>query len=154
MSVNNNSPSQDYTANSDDHSNHNIDSPGFKPFTVIHNSVLKIGCVALQAHFIAEWRNYIYLRSIVKNLGFAKKEVRVMQIMNPKLFHSLLNKIVWIKIKYSRKIKQYCIFSLKWPTYPNFNVSLVSWKLVIAEQCWYHSNNNQFYNEVQYVHEL
>ena len=61
MSVNNNSPSQDYTTNSDDHSNHNIDSPGFKPFTVIHNSVLKIGCVALQAHFIAEWRNYKFL---------------------------------------------------------------------------------------------
>ena len=30
----NNSPSQDYTTNPDDHSNHNIDSPGFKPFTV------------------------------------------------------------------------------------------------------------------------
>ena len=30
-----NSPSQDYTTNLDDHSNHNIDSPGFKPFTVI-----------------------------------------------------------------------------------------------------------------------
>ena len=26
--------SQDYTTNPDDHSNHNIDSPGFKPFTV------------------------------------------------------------------------------------------------------------------------
>ena len=33
----NNSPSQDYTINPDDHSNHNIDSPGFKPFTVIVN---------------------------------------------------------------------------------------------------------------------
>ena len=32
----NNSLSQDYTTNPDDHSNHNIDSPGFKPFTVIH----------------------------------------------------------------------------------------------------------------------
>ena len=31
----NNSPSQDYTTNPDDHSNHNSDSPGFKPFTVI-----------------------------------------------------------------------------------------------------------------------
>ena len=31
----NNSPSQDYTTKPDDHSNHNIDSPGFKPFTVI-----------------------------------------------------------------------------------------------------------------------
>ena len=31
----NNSPSQDYTTNPDDHSNHNIDLPGFKPFTVI-----------------------------------------------------------------------------------------------------------------------
>ena len=33
----NNSPSQDYTTSPDDHSNHNIDSPGFKPFTVINN---------------------------------------------------------------------------------------------------------------------
>ena len=32
----NNSPSQDYTTNLDDHSNHNIDSPGFKAFTVIY----------------------------------------------------------------------------------------------------------------------
>ena len=31
----NNSPSQDYTTNPYDHSNRNIDSPGFKPFTVI-----------------------------------------------------------------------------------------------------------------------
>ena len=31
----NNSASQDYTTNPDDYSNHNIDSPGFKPFTVI-----------------------------------------------------------------------------------------------------------------------
>ena len=31
----NNSPSQDYTTNPDDHSNHNIDSPGSKPFTII-----------------------------------------------------------------------------------------------------------------------
>ena len=34
----NNSPSQDYTPNPDDHSNHNIDSPGFKPFTVIRTT--------------------------------------------------------------------------------------------------------------------
>ena len=31
----NNSPFQDYTTNPDDHSSHNIDSSGFKPFTVI-----------------------------------------------------------------------------------------------------------------------
>ena len=31
----NNSPSQEYTTNPDDHSNHNIDSPGCKSFTVI-----------------------------------------------------------------------------------------------------------------------
>ena len=30
----NNSPSQNYTTNPDDRLNHNIDSPGFKPFTV------------------------------------------------------------------------------------------------------------------------
>ena len=36
-----NSPSQDYTTNPDDHSNHNIDSPGFKPFTAIKNSMLR-----------------------------------------------------------------------------------------------------------------
>ena len=35
----NNSPSQDYTTNPDDHSNHNIDSPGFKPFTVIWSPI-------------------------------------------------------------------------------------------------------------------
>ena len=39
----NNSPSQDYTTNPDDHSNHNIDSPGFKPFTVISLEAGKIG---------------------------------------------------------------------------------------------------------------
>ena len=33
-SVNTNNSPQDYTTNLDDHSNH-IDSPGFKPFTVI-----------------------------------------------------------------------------------------------------------------------
>ena len=36
----NNSPSQDYSTNPEDHSNHNIDSPGFKPFTVIELHVL------------------------------------------------------------------------------------------------------------------
>ena len=38
----NNSPSQDYTTNPDNHSNHSIDSPGFKPFTVIniHSEIL------------------------------------------------------------------------------------------------------------------
>ena len=35
----NNSPSQDYTTNPDDHSNHNIDSPGFKPFTVMRSDL-------------------------------------------------------------------------------------------------------------------
>ena len=41
MSVNtNNSPSQDNTTNPDDHSNHNIDPPGFKPFTVIDNIII------------------------------------------------------------------------------------------------------------------
>ena len=41
----NNSPSQDYTTNPDDHSKHNIDSLGFKPFTVIRtcNAVLVRG---------------------------------------------------------------------------------------------------------------
>ena len=38
----NNSPSQDYTTSPDDHSNHNIDSPGFKPFTVICYVMLSI----------------------------------------------------------------------------------------------------------------
>ena len=36
----NNSPSQDYTTNPDDYWNHNIDSPWFKPFTVIYIPVL------------------------------------------------------------------------------------------------------------------
>ena len=34
----NNSPSQEYTTKPDDQSNHNIDSPGFKPFTVINSN--------------------------------------------------------------------------------------------------------------------
>ena len=38
----NNSPSQEYTTNPDDHSNHNIDSPGFKPFTVISKMTIKL----------------------------------------------------------------------------------------------------------------
>ena len=38
----NNSPSQDYTTNPDDHSNHNIDSTGFKPFTVMRNKEVKV----------------------------------------------------------------------------------------------------------------
>ena len=37
----NNSPSQDYTTNPDDHSSHNIDSPGFKPFTVISENIAR-----------------------------------------------------------------------------------------------------------------
>ena len=41
----NNSPSQDYTTNPDDHSNHNIDSPGFKPFTVIYIAILLFSLV-------------------------------------------------------------------------------------------------------------
>ena len=44
----NNSPSQDYTTNPDDHSNHNIDSPGFKPFTVILFCISKIALVIIQ----------------------------------------------------------------------------------------------------------
>ena len=39
-SVNTNNSPQDYTTNPDGHSNHNIDSPGFKPFTVILTLVL------------------------------------------------------------------------------------------------------------------
>ena len=38
----NNSPSQDYTTDPDDHSNHNTDSPGFKPFTVIDFTLKEI----------------------------------------------------------------------------------------------------------------
>ena len=39
----NNIPSQDSTTNPDDHSNHNIDSPGFKPFTVIYTTFFRFG---------------------------------------------------------------------------------------------------------------
>ena len=38
----NNSPSQDYTTNLDNHSNHSIDSPRFKPFTVIRITLLNL----------------------------------------------------------------------------------------------------------------
>ena len=43
MSVNTNNSPQDYTTNSDDHSNHNIGSPAFKPFTVIHQDKANSG---------------------------------------------------------------------------------------------------------------
>ena len=50
----NNSPSQDYTTNPDDHSNHNIDPPGFKPFTVIHTEVSKKGGAEMACNFWKE----------------------------------------------------------------------------------------------------
>ena len=40
----NNSPSQDYTTNPDDHSNDNIDSPDLKPFTVMQLSLQQTQC--------------------------------------------------------------------------------------------------------------
>ena len=49
----NNSPSQDYTTNPDDHSNHNIDSPGFKPFTV-KNIIYCITCTLCNKLYIGE----------------------------------------------------------------------------------------------------
>ena len=59
----NNSPSQDYTTNPDDHSNHNIDSPGFKAFTVIYiNNHLKTQSKQLQPRKIAF--NYKYISFI------------------------------------------------------------------------------------------
>ena len=51
----NNSPSQDYTTNPDDHSNHNIDSSGFKPFTVIIWLMLHVTCDVIgiaQYHYL------------------------------------------------------------------------------------------------------
>ena len=48
----NNSPSQDYTTNPDDHSNHNIDSPGFKPFTVIVYVPLTLSKETLSVSFL------------------------------------------------------------------------------------------------------
>ena len=51
MSVNtNNRPSQDYTTNLDDHSNHSIDSPGFKPSTVIHRMCTVHVCIVHVGH--------------------------------------------------------------------------------------------------------
>ena len=53
MSVStNNNPSQDYTANPDDHSNHNIDSPGFKPFTVIGTNIFFQNQPAIDLNFL------------------------------------------------------------------------------------------------------
>ena len=49
----NNSPSEDYTTNPDDHSNHNIDSPGFKPFTVI--MIAKYFKVSADCKFSINW---------------------------------------------------------------------------------------------------
>ena len=48
----NNNPSQDYTTNPDDHSNHNIDSPGFKPFTVLVHSSVKEPIYALSLKYV------------------------------------------------------------------------------------------------------
>ena len=58
----NNSPSQDYTTNPDDHSNHNIDSPGFKPFTVRSFCLAKTVAVwTTTQQLCAGWNSYYIL---------------------------------------------------------------------------------------------
>ena len=61
----NNSPSQDNTTNPDDHSNHNIDAPGFKPFTVIFSDYDKSQthdweCPSLTPHVLLCYYYYQY----------------------------------------------------------------------------------------------
>ena len=57
----NNSPSQDYTTNPDDHSNHNIDSPGFKPYTVRRN----YSCETALIKLTEDWRRSLDNKEIV-----------------------------------------------------------------------------------------
>ena len=59
-SVNTNNSPQDYTTNPDDHSNHNIDSPGFKPFTVITATVsmLSVNDIKEDLCMASEGRDY------------------------------------------------------------------------------------------------
>ena len=58
----NNSFSQDYTTNPDDHSNHNIDSPGFKTFhcyttTLLIDYLANMGITSILNQFtIIMWR--------------------------------------------------------------------------------------------------
>ena len=54
----NNSPSQDYTTNPDDHSNYNIDSPGFKTFTVI-DEIMPPPLPPISRHFSAKLQDHI-----------------------------------------------------------------------------------------------
>ena len=57
----NNSPSQDFSTNPDDHSNHNIDSPGFKPFTVISWFMVRAKALRLINHVLIS----VYIKAIV-----------------------------------------------------------------------------------------
>ena len=60
----NNSPSQDYTTNPDNHSNHNIDSPGFKPLTVIRRKEIRNGRKNEKNDFgIMCFKKYIHILS-------------------------------------------------------------------------------------------
>ena len=70
----NNSPSQDYTTNPDDHSNHNIDSTGFKPFTVIQNKLFSKENQAIDhTHYIVKDEKHnslgLFARTIETVLG-------------------------------------------------------------------------------------
>ena len=72
----NNSPSQDYTTKPDDHSNHNIDSPGFKPFTVIrpYPSCLQCGLTFyFQISFLAA--PYQVLEQCTNAVGMENGEI-------------------------------------------------------------------------------
>ena len=79
----NNSPSQDYTTNPDDHSNHNIDSPGFKPFTVIE----KVNERALRLMYKDKTFSYTDLLSQAKQPTLANRRIQDMMLVINKYFN-------------------------------------------------------------------
>ena len=79
----NNSPSQDYTTNPDDHSNHKIDSPGFKPFTVKE----KVNERALRLMYKDKTFSYTDLLSQAKQPTLANRRIQDMMLVINKYFN-------------------------------------------------------------------
>ena len=80
----NNSPSQDYTTNPDDHSNYNIDSPGFKPFTVIKE--------IRRLHWRLESKSSIIFDDNV-------------EMLDKTLFRLIFENIVFVRLAYKRTVQ-------------------------------------------------
>ena len=79
--------------NPDDRSNHNIDSPGFKPFTVVFVYYLYLCvCVSLNAVFVLRVRVYgyvlvcisvLYISNWKGNIKYASQSTRRSQLVKP-----------------------------------------------------------------------